>query len=473
MKPLHVLALAGAVVLPAALAAGLVPSLPAPAPARGAAQAMPMDMSMDRASGASPQAPAVAAGMAGAPGMPGMAMAGGDAAASGGSPDAGPPGIDAALRGLQRLGGISITKRADFNAAHGVRGGNGTPGDPFVLADFYAPSLAIRNVSAAYVVRHVFVAGTLELAWTGPGATVEDSRVGFLDVNPNQRHTAPATWFDVRGNAIGAARLRHAGGAFSGNDVGPDGPASQEPLSLEVQGYDGLLVANNTVRGPVEFRLHGHHFSDSFADAWMPMDMMGGSAENRYHALRVEGNRFLDPSGRGVAISDRAHAANDRTAASEPDPALNGTHRHFLDVQFVGNLVQGAGIVVEQPDAPDPHHEQGGVTSITLRDNTVEDPLGGVGIVMRDARNTTLLLDSNVIRFSQPGVAGSAGVLLLRVHGGNATVTGGVMSNLAVGVRGEGIAAGSPWTVAGVAFDHVDKPVQSDRSDRTQPAWSP
>lgn len=423
--------------------------------------------------------PVAIAAVLAAPGMVGLqatsAPAGGAMAAMPGmdsstAPSAGaPPTREDALRGLERLGPIVITSLAGFSPAHGVRGGHGTAEDPFLLADFFAPSLAIRNVSAAFIIRHVYVDGALQLAWTGPGAVVERSTIGFLDVNPNTRHTAPATWFDVHGNRIGNARLRHAGGTFEGNDVGATEPLSAEQLALEVQGYDGLRVDNDTVRGPVEIRLHGHHFSDSFADAWLPMDTMDGRAEDRYHALRVEDNTFQDPSGHGVVISDRAHAANDRTAASEPDPALNGTHRHFTDILFAGNRVLGAGIVVEQPNARDPHHEAGGSTTITLRGNVVQDPLGGTGILVKDARNATLVLDGNVVGFAQPGVAGSAGVLLQGVTGGSVQVAGGRMVNLADGVRAEHVAAGSPWSVQGVQFDHVEHEVYWDGTDRTPP----
>ncbi|MHB8606029.1 MAG: hypothetical protein ACYDCK_12325 [Thermoplasmatota archaeon] len=382
------------------------------------------------------------------------------------------PTIDDALHHLERHGPIVITSLAAFSPINGVRSGNGSPSNPFVISDIYAPELIVRDVAASYTIRHVYVSGTLGLDWTGPGARVESSFAGFLETNTNTKHHAPATWADIVGDQFGAVRLRHAGGTLTGDSIGPGTADAPEFLSLEVQGYNGLLVANDTVRGPVEFRLHGHHFAGSFADAWMPMDMMGTNATNRYVAISIENNTFIDPSGRGVAISDRAHAANDRTANSEPDPSLNAPHRHFTEIRFIENTIEGAPIVIEDPNARDPRHLPGGETTILLEGNTVKNPLRGFGILIENAHDTNMTLLNNDVFFTGARIPDSTGILVRGRDGGSLAASGGMLMNLDYGVRAERVARDSPWSVRDVAFHDVTHPIWWDDTVATPPTTS-
>lgn len=381
------------------------------------------------------------------------------------------PTLDDAFHNLQRFGPLTFRSLADFDAAHGVRSGSGTMADPFVIADLYTPAITMHDVPVAVTIRHVYVSGKLALEWTGPGMRVEGSTIGFLDLNPNQPHQTPPTWGAFVGNRIGDAILRHASGTFEGNDVGSSDELDGGRLTLDVQGYHGLRVANNTIRGPTEFRLHGHCFAPSFEMAWEMHHHHGGTTE-RYNALLVEDNLFLDPTGRGVDISDFSHPGNDRYAISEPDPALNGTHRHHTDVLFERNEIRGAGLVITNPNAGDPRHLQGNDTRIYVRNLVVTDPLRGFGVRLESAHGANVTIDGGSLTMSGP-VAKSQGVILTTVVGGSTDVNGLTITGFEEGVRALTFLKNSPWSVTNTRFVNVGRAIVWDNlSVKTAPTLS-
>lgn len=382
---------------------------------------------------------------------------------------AAPPTAQDALATLARFGSIRIDSLDGFNPENGVRGGRGTAQEPFLLEGFYADRLTIEDVEAHYVIRDAFIRETLRLDYTGAGAQVRSSTIGFFLTDTNRPHDAPHTWLDVRGNHMGAARIRHAGGIFADNVIGAPGAFDPNELALEVQGYNGLQVTRNTVHGPVEFRLHGHHYSPSFDEAWTPMHGHDhGDPATRYHEVRVHANAFLDASGRGVAISDRDHAANHATAKSAPDPRLNEAHEHHLRFVFEDNRIVGAGLVIEKANAEDAKHT-GGITSILASRNDIRDPLAGVGIEVRGANQASVELVENRVAMSAGRVADSVGIMLRGAQGGHLFVQGGEIQGFEQGVRAAKLDADVDWGVDGVRFVDVEQGVWWDRSVKRPP----
>jgi hypothetical protein len=375
-----------------------------------------------------------------------------------------------ALHALERHGAILLRASADFSPANGVRSGAGTPADPYLVEDVFATSLTIRDLNVSVELRHDYVSGALTLDWTGPTARLVDSYVGTLVTNTNRPHHAEATWLDVVGSRIGGAVLRHAGGDVVESVIGPDGPSDPGALALNVEGYDGLRLANDTVRGPVELRLHGHHFSGSFADAWMPMDMPG-NATDRYDALSVVDDVFVDPTGRGVDVSDRDHAANDRTASSDPDPALNLPHRHFTDVQFDRDTIEGAGLLVEDANASDPHHLPGGSTHVHVGDLAVVDPLNGVAVRIAQNMGADVAIEGGSLRMTGR-VAGSVGVLVDGMTRGSVDVRGVTIQGFDVGVQARHVGKNASWSVQDETFLADGRDVDWDSTVRAAPQRS-
>lgn len=382
------------------------------------------------------------------------------------------PSREDALRNLQRFGPLTFRSLSDFDAAHGVRGGSGTEADPFLISDLYTPAITMHDVPVAVTIRHVYVSGKLALEWTGPGMRVEGSTIGFLDTNPNQPHATPPTWGDFAGNRIGDVILRHTSGNFEGNDVGSSDELDGGRLVLDVQGYHGLRVANNTIRGPAEFRLHGHCFASSWDMVWMMRSHEHGATTERFNALIVEDNLFVDPTGRGVDVSDYSHPGNDRYAISEPDPALNGTHRHHTYVQVERNEIRGSGLVVTNPNAGDPRHLAGNDTRIHVGDNVISDPLRGFGVRVESAHGANVAIEGGSITMPGP-VAKSQGVILTTVVGGSTDVRGVTIAGFDEGVRALTFLRNSPWSVTDSRFVDVGRAIVWDSvSVKTAPTLS-
>lgn len=357
-----------------------------------------------------------------------------------------PPTHATAGRGYEERGNILIVRDSDFTAKNGVRSGSGTADDPYVISGWAVSRLEIRDTGAHVVIRDNRVTSQMVLNWIGPRVIVANNVVNDLRVNQNVTRTGAATAGVIHDNRFGiVGQLRHFDGVFANNSVNrADGMLDDVnktfgglPRAVNFDGWNGALFTNNRIRGGyVEVRLHGHHHGSGFGKHSHHHGAgYGGDTDHgrRFHEVWITDNAIAVASGPALVYTDTAHAANDRTAASEENPALNGPHVHTTRAHLVGNRLEGGGIAVQVFNATDRNH------------------LGTRRGVLEIARNTVALAKPEG-RFFQPRPAGidvsSVVDLDLRIEGN--LVTGPPPSD-------DVIETVRPSASAGIRVDRIDK----------------
>ena len=122
---------------------------------------------------------------------------------------------------------IDIAKDADFTAANGVTGGNGTSNNPYLIAGWNVSSISIANVTSSYELLNDYVSGS-----AGNGITI------------NTPHSKPTV--------VHVYTVGNKGDGLYANHS-PAGIYSE--IAAGNNGKDGILIANDTEaeNGTVEY----------------------------------------------------------------------------------------------------------------------------------------------------------------------------------------------------------------------------
>ncbi|MDQ3954952.1 MAG: hypothetical protein M3285_05315, partial [Actinomycetota bacterium] len=331
-----------------------------------------------------------------------------------------------ASAGPQRQSHPSIYIDGDeqFNPAHGVRKGTGTKENPFVISGWTVRSIYIKDTSKHFVIRNNTIEN-LTLNWNGDAVTIVDNEIGDLRVNQNIPRTGGPTSGLIARNTIGlVGQLRHFDGVFKENVVGNQDAMTLPFFSNRAVNFDGFHGAkfhHNTIYGYVDVRLHGHHHGSNFNSKshyhGTPSAEEGtgghmGDQEvdhtQRYHQVQVYNNRIHSPGPWALRYFDQAHSANDRTAASEDNPALNLPHKHFTRVYLRNNKLYGSGLRVDVFNADDELHQKIGHGSVVLADNKIVLEHNSMnpwsrqdGIVVQQAQGIMLHIAGNSVSWKE------------------------------------------------------------------------
>ena len=115
-------------------------------------------------------------------------------------------------------GPIVISENSEFNSTNGVTGGNGSSGNPYLIAGWNVPSISISNVTLSYVLSDDYVSGS-----GGNGITID---------TPNSAPNVDYV-YAVRNMGYGLYVNGSAAGTYFNVFAGDNGK-------------DGILIANDT-----------------------------------------------------------------------------------------------------------------------------------------------------------------------------------------------------------------------------------
>jgi hypothetical protein len=381
--------------------------------------------------------------------------------------------------------------------------GEGTRESPYVIDGFrIEDELVVRDTSKPLVVKNSYIEGQLKLNYAGEHLHVHHNFVRDLRVNENVDREGPTTSGLFAHNEIAfVGQLRHFSGTFAHNEIGPrpdgvtgtylsdQGPADlPEDVVWNFDGYHGAHVHNNTVEGRTDVKLHGHfhgsceactphahHDEDDFP-ADEPEDAAPRSRHSlRYHVLDLENNTFAaGEADRALRVHDRAHAGDDQTAASEPNPYLEDRHEHHAYVRVAHNTVRGGTLGFDVVNADDERHEglaQEALVGLEANEVHRERPRGEADLVsafrVHAADTTRLQAEANAYEFQPEEATGPAGygwvtdgeladAVGFRLHEVNASdvhVTGTEGRNATYGVLEEDVRENTPVVLSDNRFD--------------------
>ncbi|MFN2388751.1 MAG: hypothetical protein ABR575_03990 [Actinomycetota bacterium] len=393
---------------------------------------------------------------------------------------------------------IFITKETQFNPANGVVSGTGTKRDPYIITGWDIGHVEIRDTNS-YVEIYDNTIDRLVLDWIGTGrANVHDNDIGDLRVNQNRKRTGDPTSGTITRNRFGVVgQLRHFDGVFSHNVVGDKGENLWETLlweqrAVNFDGFNGAVFENNVIYGYMDARLHGHHHSSGFdqdshyhgAHADHP-EMVDHS--QRYHKVTIRNNTIYSSSGYALAYLDTAHAANDRTAASETNEELNKPHVHHTKVEVTGNKLVGSGFYLNIFNAKDERHMATAPGTFVFRNNEitlVKQEMTTTfewmhGITVERAQDLTLKmvdnsvigpksddqLESPVAHWWDPNV----GILLRDIDKATLHLYGNQVANRAMGIQAQSMTKTVRWIVDGLKTENVEQDVYWDESVKNPP----
>lgn len=421
-----------------------------------------------------------------------------------------PAGADTNLAAGERQsrGPIDIRSDGEFNPANGVRSGSGTRSDPFVISNWDVSHIRISDTSKHIVIRDNSIRSQLVLNWNGDRVRVVRNDVNDLRVNQNVKRTGGPTSGLIANNRIGqVGQLRHFDGIFEKNVVGDemdywDAVPFFDRRAVNFDGFNGARFRNNTIYGYMDVRLHGHHHSSGFKKNSHNHSMREGDHEGhgyekvdhsqRYHQVWVTGNKIFAPGSRyALAYTDTAHAANDRTANSEPNKALEAPHVHYTRVHLNNNRLVGSGLLVDVFNALDKKYHlkwaYGSVeiagNKITLGPGEVEDTFSQRdGITVWSARHFHLNVSNNEIGTDYEGDLtrqvgafrrGEAGIRLENIDEGRLHLMGNSVSGTFFGIYARDMTEKVWWRIHGLKTAEVDQPVWYDNSVKNRPGQRP
>ena len=116
-------------------------------------------------------------------------------------------------RGLQKREYIVIQSDADFTKENGVRSGQGTKRNPYVISGWDLEWAVVRDTDAWFTWRNTRVAEQLILNWNGDRVRLLDNYIGDLRVNQNVKRTGDMTSGLFKNNRFAiVGQLRHFDG---------------------------------------------------------------------------------------------------------------------------------------------------------------------------------------------------------------------------------------------------------------------
>lgn len=390
---------------------------------------------------------------------------------------------------------IRINSDAGFTPENGIRTGSGTARDPYVISGWQINNITIADTGKHLVVRDNTINGTLRLNWNGDRLTVVNNEIGDLRVNENVKRTGGPTSGRIANNKIGVVgQLRHWDGVFEKNVVGSAGSMNAPFFSnraVNFDGFNGARFRNNKIFGYVDVRLHGHHHGSGFGEGNShDHSLMGAEyGENmmdhskRYHQVWVTNNTIHAADERyALRYYDQAHAANDRTANSEPNPELNKPHTHFTRVHLNNNVLEG-GIAVDIFNAKDELHKEYAYGTVEVKNNEISLKREALdtfetrtGIDVYNVRFLTLKVIGNEIRADFSGdpteavfSSGEAGIRLRNVERGDLLLESNSVYDMHYGIYASQMTENVRWWVMGLQTGNVEKDVHWDSSVKNEP----
>ena len=382
-----------------------------------------------------------------------------------------------------------------FNPSHGVRKGKGTKRSPFVISGWDVRTVYIKDTSAHLVIKNNNIEN-LYLNWNGGHVTLVDNAIGDLRVNENIPRKGDPTSGLIARNQIGeVGQLRHFDGVFEKNTVGDETRMTLPFFSdraVNFDGFHGSRFRDNLIYGYVDVRLHGHHHGSSFNG---PSHYHGAMEEGkhhrgkavdhtrRYHQVTVSNNLIYSPGPWALRYFDQAHSANDRTAASETNEALNLPHKHFTRVTFKGNKLYGSGMHVDIFNSDDELHKVIGRGSVHLINNSIvlEHELENMlwsyedGITVERAQNMMLHIAGNRVRWAAaPDTPDQmfvvhAGIRLWDLDNSTVHIFNNKLTDFEYGVYASQFTETVHWWIGGLDTTRVHRAVYYDDSVANHP----
>ena len=393
-----------------------------------------------------------------------------------------------AISAAEPRANITISSNADFTKANGVRGGDGSKGNPYVISGWEVRALRIENTDRWVTIRDNVVTNQLVLNWIGNRLVLRRNVVNDMRVNQNVRRTGMPTSGVISHNQFRVVgQLRHWDGVFERNVVGTTDNLGAQAVNFD--GFNGARFVRNTIYGHVDARLHGHHHSSGWGEpthnhrAATPEEE-ASVHRYRYHLVTIADNSIRSTGSYALAYLDTNHAGNDRQAPSEQDPNLNRPHVHFTKVHLLRNRLSGAGILVNVFQANDNLHPWFVRGFVDIQDNRItldEDRFFGrlQGIEVRQAQAMTLRMIGNSVTGWRPGADDPmgffeafddhSGILLNTVDDANISIIRNGVANRVHGVRATQMTPTVRWTIRDLRTQNVDHRVSYDDSVANKP----
>lgn len=345
---------------------------------------------------------------------------------------------DETARNLEQISRIQIRTDQEATPAAGIRDGNGTLDDPFVISGYYVTGdLYLGDTDACYVIKENYMGQQLSLNWNSQCVHVHHNFIRDLRVNENIRRDGYATGGLLELNVIEyIGQLRHYDGELRNNVVGPMDPDfdyapvletvpwthSTDPRVANVDGFNQGLIHNNTFHGSVDLDLHGHHHGTGFFASHSHYHgddeerKMAHDHTQRWTSVRFADNRIIDPTGYGLRYEDRNHAGDDQTARSEQEETLELPHVHYTHIELLRNVIDDGQLWVDVFNADDKLHQERNPgrldiigNQVTLHERVSEGPAGlpffGPGthwdavLHVNTAKEVELTIAENVLAF--------------------------------------------------------------------------
>jgi hypothetical protein len=267
--------------------------------------------------------------------------------------------------------------------------------------------------------------------------------------------------------------------------------------------FDGFHTADvhhNAFHGFVDVKLHGHNHADCFTcavhdhgdEAEFPeagthahgfagdpaADALGFRSRHsvRYTSLLFRDNEIDVDDGPALRYRDTPHAADDRTANSEPNPHLKDPHVHFVDVTIARNRLRGGGFEVQVFNSEDENHPAQNRGILRFVDNELAVAYGGDPLFLSSERvdairilkadGLELRLRGNAVTWEPrddpapglgdlPGAGGGperTGIRLDRVDHANLTLERNRVEGGAYGVFAHRLSESVAWRLLGNEF---------------------
>jgi hypothetical protein len=407
---------------------------------------------------------------------------------------------------------IYIHTNEQFNPSHGIRSGRGTKARPFVISGWNLQNIHISDTTSHLVIRDNVITGQLTLNWNDKHVTVVDNKIGDLRVNQNvQRVEAPTSGLIAR-NEIGVVgQLRHFDGTFTKNVVGPSTDVLNNlPFfanqTVNFDGFHGSRFVNNTVYGYVDVRLHGHHHGSNYnaashyhaapeveegehAGHHGKKKMKAADHTQRYHKVTIANNTIHSAGPWALRYFDQAHSANDRTAASEENEALNLPHVHHTKIYMKNNKLVGSGLMVDIFNADDELHKKIGYGWMSILNNKISmtrdtmDPTRWYnGIETRTGQVMNMKIAGNTIGWTDTaggalddqlsdGLAGSsdAGIYMQDFDASKIKISNNKVTDFDYGVMASTFTESTKWWVKNLETKNVSNRIYYDDSVANHP----